>query len=213
MKKKLNAYGVASLDFPNLEMAKAYTYDDSQKTFPPTPLNFIENPFRDEVMQAQNILEVGCGVGRNLPWIIEHTKAKFYGVDPNPSMINYFKELYKDKPSDRYEIHSSFESLPKIKFDVVLFTFVLQHISYRPGNESMHVDHIIQNCFDFSGGNTVFIVIEHDQEEVGWIEKWIKNNKIVPDVFIRDWTRKGKCSVASLTDRGSHDLIIFKQKR
>jgi SAM-dependent methyltransferase len=212
MQKKLNAYGIASLDFPNIEMAKAYTYDDAQGTFPPTPLIFDENPFNHEIANAKNILEVGCGVGRNLKWTIENGLAKYYGIEPNPSMMKYFSIQNKDLPADRFEIHSSFETLPQIKFDVIFFTFVLQHITYRPENESMHVDHIIQKCFEFASDNTVFLLIEHEQEEPGWLEKWFKNNDILPDVYIRDWTRKGRCSVPSVTDRGSHDLIIFKKK-
>ena len=212
MQKKLNAYGVASLDFPNIEMAKAFTYDDAVGSFPPTPLIFDENPFNHQVLNAKNILEVGCGVGRNVPWVVSSTKTKYYGIEPNPSMLRYFKVQNESVPSDRCEIHSSFESLPEIKFDVIFFTFVLQHITYRPENESMHIDHIIQQCFKYANQETVFILIEHEQEEPGWLEKWFKNNSIIPDVYIRDWTRKGKCSINSITDRGSHDLIIFKKK-
>jgi cyclopropane fatty-acyl-phospholipid synthase-like methyltransferase len=212
MNKNLNAFGIASIEFDNLDMAKAYTYDDALGTFPPTPLLLKENPFNDEVLQAKSILEVGCGIGRNLPWILQHTRAKYFGLEPNPSMVKFFNDHHRNIQSERFEIHEDYRTLPKMKFDIVLITFVLQHITYRPQGDSMNVDDIIQMCFEFSHPDTVFILIEHEFEEEGWMSKWFKNNQIFPDVYIRNWTRKGKCSVTELTDRGSHDLIIFKRK-
>lgn len=211
MNKKLNAYGVASIEFDNIDMAKAYTYDDAHGTFPPTPLIFKENPFNQEISKARLILEVGCGVGRNLPWILNNTNAKYFGIEPNPSMVNFFHQQNKNLDSDRFEIYYDYDQLPNLKFDVVIFTFVLQHITYRPTEDSMNIDDLIQKCFQYAHSDTVFLLIEHEAEEEGWMSKWFENNKIIPDLYIRDWTLKGKCSVPELTDRGCHDLIIFKK--
>lgn len=212
MHKKLDAYGVAAIDFESLEMAKAYTYDDNNRSFPPTPLIFPENPFNQDIAKAKNILEIGCGVGRNLPWVLNSTSAKYYGIEPNPSMMKYFNELNVNHDKNRFELHTSFETLPNITFDVIFVTFVFQHITYRPSGSSMNVDDITKKAFEYASDSTVFLLIEHDLEEEGWIEKWFENNKILSDVYLRQWTRKGKCSVQSLTDRGTHDLIIFKKK-
>jgi hypothetical protein len=74
----------------------------------------------------------------------------------------------------------------------------------------MNIDDITQKLFEHATEDTVFIFIEHDKEEPGWIEKWVKNNKILPDVYIKNWTVHGRCSQPHQCARGEHDLIIFK---
>jgi SAM-dependent methyltransferase len=210
--KKLERYGVAGIDFDSVDKAKAFTYDTKERNFPSTELIFKENPFTQDILTAKNILEIGCGVGRNLPWIMENTKAKYFGVDPNPSMLQYFWEVNPNPEyRSRAKIHTDFSKLKTVQFDVVLCTYVFQHISYRPQPPEMDIDDITQEIFTMTHPGTVFIFIEHDKEEPGWIERWIESNKILPDVFIRDWTVSGRCSQEHQCDRGTHHLIIFKR--
>jgi SAM-dependent methyltransferase len=210
--KKLERFGVAGIDFDDVEKAKAFTYDNREKTFPSTELIFRENPFSVDVLKAKKILEIGCGVGRNLPWIMQHTAADYHGVDPNKSMLQYFWQINSDPQyKTRASVHNDFSKLHDMSFDVVLCTYVFQHISYRPQAPEMNIDDITQEVFKLTHPNTVFIFIEHDKEELGWIERWLESNKIIPDVFIRDWTIFGKCSQSHQCDRGNHHLIIFKR--
>lgn len=212
--KKLTTYGVAGLDFKDIEKAKAYTYDTRDKTFPPTPLIIKENPFNQEIKNAKNILEIGCGVGRNFPWISENLpNAEYHGVDPNESMLSFFLELNRDC-SKKPNLHKDFCTIPnEIQFDIVLCTFVFQHISYRPQPPQMNIDDITTEAMKRAHKDTIFFFIEHDKEEPGWIDKWFINNKIIPDVYIRDWTTPGRSSVKEMNDRGTHDLIIFKHEK
>ena len=210
-KKILERYGVAGIDFDSLEKAKAYTYDTQQQTFPSTELTFRENPFNTEVLNAKNILEIGCGVGRNLPWIMKNTKANYVGIDPNESMLSYFWEVNPTEYKNRTNLYTNFDSIKNIEFDIVICTYVFQHISYRPKSPEMNIDDITQELFKVTNKDSIFIFVEHSKEEEGWIEKWFKSNKIIPDVYIKDWTIKGRCSQEHQCDRGIHDLIIFKK--
>lgn len=208
--KKLERYGVAGIDFESVEKAMAYTYDTTSKTFPSTELIFKENPFNPQIKSAQKILEIGCGVGRNLKWIMDNTDADYYGVDPNDSMLNYFWDVNDSKYKGRTFLHRNFDKLADIKFDVIISTYVFQHITYRPQPPEMNIDDITQELFKLAHTETVFLFVEHDKEEPGWIERWFATNGIIPDVYIKNWTVKGRCSQPHQCDRGGHDLIIFK---
>ena len=81
--RKLREYGIACSDKIKAEskdkevelsrVARGYTYTMRDKSFPPTRLAFDDNPFSDDILAAKNILDFGCGVGRNLPWVSETT--------------------------------------------------------------------------------------------------------------------------------------------
>lgn len=47
-------------------VARGFTYTMRDDGFPPTDLS-CDNPFTDDVLAAESILDFGCGVGRNLP--------------------------------------------------------------------------------------------------------------------------------------------------
>ena len=94
---KLQKFGVASKDYNAADLAKGDTYTRLDGSFPPTNLACKENPFSDQLKDAKYILDFGCGVGRNLPWIMENTNAIYVGLDPNTSMIQYFWEVQTEQ--------------------------------------------------------------------------------------------------------------------
>ena len=205
--KKLEAVGIASKQYESLTDARGNTYTTREDFFPPTPLAFAANPYNDLVISAKYVLDIGCGVGRNLPWVMTSTTAHYYGLDPNTSMLKYFWEIQDKNWQPRTTLATSFDEFPTdIKFDVVVSTFVFQHIGYRTNENQMNIDDITQEAMKRSKPGTIWILYEHDGEEQ-WIDRWFYNNKIEPDVYIRDFN-----GIPELTHRGPHHLIIWAQK-
>ena len=190
-------------------VARGYTYTTRDDGFPPTNLAMPENPFVVEVLGAQNILDVGCGVGRNLPWIMEHTHARYHGLDPNPVMLENFWKVTDPKYKDprRVELYDDIDLLPPgLQMDVVVVTFVFQHLGFRAPPDVMNVTDITRRIRDHTRRGTVWILLEHELEEL-WIRRWTTENNIKPDVFIPYY--KG---LPELLHRGDQShLIIWKE--
>jgi SAM-dependent methyltransferase len=210
---ELKKFGVAGKDYSDAESAKGDTYTRSDGSFPSTDLACKENPYKDELKTSKYILDLGCGVGRNIPWLMENTTAIYVGLDPNTTMTDYIWDINDTKYKNRVIICNSFDEIPSdIVFDYVISTFVLQHLGYRYNDPSMNITDITQAILKKSKLGTIFFHIEHDSEE-NWIERWIKENNIKLDVYIR--TYKG---LPELADRdhtapnGGHHLIIWKNK-
>jgi SAM-dependent methyltransferase len=215
---ELKKYGVAGKDYENAELAKGDTYTRLDGSFPPTNLACKDNPYINELNTSKYILDFGCGVGRNLPWIMENTNAIYVGLDPNTTMTGHFWEVQSKQGynieawKDRVIICNSFDEIPSnVKFDYIVSTFVLQHLGYRystPG--TMNLTNITQNIFKHINNKVVWFAIEHDSEE-NWIPKWVNENGIKLDVYIRSYM-----GLPELNDRdntapnGGHHLMIFK---
>src|SRR5688572_21255913 len=108
MKKFLRPFGVASRAMRSKEEAMHWAYTKNDGSFPPTPLIFPENPFNDVVSNASHILEIGCGSGRNVPWIMKNTTASYTGFDPNPTMLKFFWNCNDDATAmSRCAVHPS----------------------------------------------------------------------------------------------------------
>lgn len=206
--KQLNSFGVAGREFTDPDTAKDFTYTLGDGTPIPTPLVFEDNPFNSDVSAAKNILDFGCGIGRNLGWIMENTNAHYYGIDPNESMLQYFWHWQDTKWKNRVTLVRSFEELPSdVIFDVVVITFVFQHIGYRPGEGSMNIDDMTVEIRKFTKEGTVWIMYEHEGEE-RWMGKWFANNNIKPNVYFPKFNR-----IEPMIHRGLHDLIIWKETK
>jgi SAM-dependent methyltransferase len=216
--QKLKKFGVADKYYETAESAKGDTYTRRDGSFPPTNLACLENPFISELQSAKYILDLGCGVGRNLPWIMENTSATYIGLDPNTSMTDYFWEVQhqrgysKDTWKSRVHIYNEFKDIPdNIQFDYIISTFVLQHLGYRyiiPGG--LNLTGITQQVLHKCNKGAIWFALEHDSEE-DWIPRWIDESNIELKVYIRSY--KG---LPELADRdytapnGGHHLMIFK---
>jgi SAM-dependent methyltransferase len=215
---ELKKYGVAGRDYNTRESAKGDTYTCLDGSFPSTNLACNDNPYINELNSSKYILDLGCGVGRNLPWIMENTNAIYVGLDPNTTMTQYFWEIQSQQGcnieswKNRVILCNSFDEISSdIKFDYVISTFVLQHLGYRFNVSSMNITDITKAIFKKTKPGTVFFLIEHDNEE-DWIPRWLQENDINLDVYIR--TYKG---LIELTDRDhlthdGHHLMIWKNK-
>jgi SAM-dependent methyltransferase len=215
---KLKKFGVAGKTYLEAETAKGDTYTTNDGGFPSTNLGCSDNPFIEELNTARYILDFGCGVGRNLAWIMQNTDATYIGLDPNNSMTKFFWDVQEEQGYNiedwkpRVQIYNEFDDIPSdIKFDYVVSTFVLQHLGYRYINpDAMDLDDITKTIKSKLNNGAVWFSIEHDSEE-SWIEQWLSNNDINLDVYIRSYT-----GLPELTHRdhcapnGGHHLLIFK---
>ena len=217
--EKLKKYGVAAREYTTAEEARGDTYTKLDGSFPTTNLGCEENPFIAELQAAKFILDLGCGVGRNLAWIIENTSAVYIGLDPNTYMTDYFWEVQKERGYSKEDlegrvfIYNDFEQIPDtVKFDYVVSTFVLQHLGYRFSVEGgLDITGITESVKARCNEEAVWFALEHDSEE-DWIPRWTIECNITFETYIR--TYKG---LPELTDRdyltnhhAGHHLMIFK---
>ena len=54
----------------------------------------LDQILKDRYQPGTNILDVGCGNGRNLKWFYQ-ASFKIHGIDPNMERLKQCKELYK----------------------------------------------------------------------------------------------------------------------
>lgn len=217
--KELVKYGVAAKDYTDAHYAASETYMSHDSKLVSTPLTFDGNPFNDDVKNAKVILDLGCGVGRNLEWIMENTNAIYIGLEPNSSMLQYFWTYNEKYRSDththnykqRIRLVRDFHELRAIinedelpPIDVVVCTFVFQHIGFRPGITQMNVADITKAAQEFTRKpeGALWIMYEHDWEEP-WIDRWEDECNVTFDVYERSF------DYPLLTDRGRHHLMIW----
>lgn len=220
MQKTLTPYGVSIDNYQNADHAKGYTYTTNDGGFPPTPVLSPLNPFNEDIKNAQNVLEIGGGVGRNLPFVMENTSAHYYMVDPNQKMHDYFWEIQSEKYKDRVTLCTSFDQLPvDIKMDFVLVTFVFQHIGFRPPFGQMNVADITLEAMKHTRNGTVWFVLEHEREEI-WQSRWMSACGITPDVYFKPGgNHSGGGTIPypefeSMAHRGNdNNIIIFKENK
>lgn len=219
--KELKEFGVAhssrilaEAEAKNVDVdlvARGYTYTTRDDGFPSTNLACDDNPFANDVLLADAILDFGCGVGRNLPWIHENTHAHYYGVDPNPVMLDNFWKVTDPKYDDgTVWLGDSFENIPEnTGFDVVVSTFVMQHLAYEFTPEGvMNLTDITQEIMKYTREGTIWFLLEHEMERP-WLDRWFDENDIEPDVFIMNYGGQ-----PDLVHRGQYShLVIWRQNR
>jgi hypothetical protein len=216
--KKFVPYGIAGREFSDADSAKQYTYTkgnehyaDGSFAWPSTKLIHPGNPFNDEIFWAKNILEIGCGCGRNMPWVMEGTEAHYWGIDPNPDMLKYFWDLNdQNKHGHRVHLCKDFSVIPQdIKFDVVFSVFVFQHLGFRTPANGMNVVDITREAMKHTRDGAIWWVFEHEREEPGWVHRWLTELDIQPEYWRDDvdWFEYLNHRHCPST------LVIFKEKK
>jgi len=188
-----------------LEDAKFYTYLTDKGEHIPTPIINDDNPFNNEIINSNNILEIGCGVGRNVQYLLDNTNSNYIGVDPNREMTRWFWDVV-DK-SDRVKLFNDLNLDTEI--DVVLSILTFEHIGYRTPNNIMDIRDITFEIMEYTHPGTIWVLVEHEVEEPGWIDRWCGDFNINPDVRIKNWSR-----FPELNHRpnSNYDFIVWKQK-
>jgi cyclopropane fatty-acyl-phospholipid synthase-like methyltransferase len=210
MTKELVKFGVAAKDYDSAQDAASHTYMTRDAQLVPTPLIFGDNPYNKDVEKASIILDLGCGIGRNLPWIMANTSASYIGLDPHPDMHKYFWDVQDEKWKDRVTLVKDFTELATAldgkAIDVVVCTFVFQHIGFRPPEGQMNIADITVETRKLTTPSAVWIMYEHDGEE-DWIGRWITETGVFPQVYMRNYDR-----IPELSHRGNHHLILWKER-
>lgn len=216
--KDFEKFGLSVQPYRNANEARGHTYTTRIDGYPPTPFISSLNPFNAQILASKNVLEVGGGVGRNLPFVMEQTKAYYYNVDPNEEMLRYFWDIQDPKWQPRVTLCHSFEELPdEVQFDFIIVTFVFQHIGFRPGSLQMNVTDITKEAMKHGKPGTVWFVFEHEREEQ-WQDRWLSECGITPAVYFKpggDAFGGGTIPYPEfeiMTHRGNdNNIIIFQQ--
>jgi S-adenosylmethionine-diacylgycerolhomoserine-N-methlytransferase len=168
------------------------------------------------VKQGENILEVGCGTGRNLIILAKkYPQTNFFGLDASSEMLktaqgnidakNLRNITLKTALADDFKCDKTFD-LPE-KFDAIFFSYAVSIIP--PWKES--IENALQNL---KTGKTLYIVDFYDQADLPvWFQSilkgWLKQfhvkypAELIP--FLGDLEKKGfgKLKISPLYKRYS----------
>ena len=121
MKKHLNR---SEFDFHASsynEIIQKASFFSSHSYFARYKVNLIKNISRGNF---HNILDFGCGIGRNLQFLSETFKnSNIYGFDPSVKSIRVAK-----KNKLKCFLFSDWKKKPSVKFDLILIANVMHHI-------------------------------------------------------------------------------------
>ncbi len=131
-----------------------------------------------KISGGENVLEIGCGTGRNLAILArKYPKAMFYGLDASAAMLetarkkieskNLSNITFKNALADDFSFDKTFD-LQK-PFDAIFFSFSISMIP--PWQES------IENALaNLKNGKSFYIVDFYDQRNLPvWFRKILQN--------------------------------------
>ena len=136
-----------------------------------------------KISDGDNVLEVGCGTGRNLAILArKYPKTNFYGLDASAAMLetahnkikskNISNVTFKNALADDFSFDKTFNL--ERQFDVIFFSFSISMIP--PWKES--IANALENL---QNGHSFYIVDFYDQSDLpiwfrkilaGWLVKF-----------------------------------------
>ena len=146
-----------------------YSYDFTRKYYLLGRDRLIDEM---EIVAGDNVLEVGCGTGRNLILLAQkRSKAKLFGLDASSEMLRTAKEKIakmsrhielKTALADDFGFDTTF-GLERL-FDVVFFSYSISMIpTWRES-----IENAISNL---KPGGLLYIVDFYDQKDLpGWFQ-------------------------------------------
>lgn len=96
----------------------------------PTYLVFLKQ-LREARVASANILDVGCGTGRNISFVkqaLNKQKLNFYGVDYSSACIDYAKSQYRAQGVVFIQHDGAKLPFPDHTFDYIVSSHVMEHI-------------------------------------------------------------------------------------
>jgi tRNA1(Val) A37 N6-methylase TrmN6 len=75
-----------------------------------------------KVNKKLKILEIGCGVGANVPFFLSKN-CKYTGVDISKNAINFLKKKFKNKNKNPEFVCSDYSDIKIIRFLFTIFEF------------------------------------------------------------------------------------------
>jgi len=79
----------------------------------------LDEILKERYATASNVLDVGCGGGRNLKWFYDND-CNVYGIDSNEDVIENVKEKYKNQAS-----HFSVQRIDAFNFQNEFFDYLI----------------------------------------------------------------------------------------
>lgn len=176
-----------------------------------------------KISDGENILEIGCGTGRNLAILArKYSRARFFGLDASAEMLKSAQSKIKSKNlsnvflktalADDFSFQNTFE-LSK-KFDAAFFSFSISMIP--PWKES--IENALENL---KSGGSLYVVDFYDQKNLPvWFQKilqtWLKQfhvkypSDLIP--FLKELERSGRGMLSVKTIFKSYSFIAQFRK-
>ncbi|KAA3602850.1 MAG: class I SAM-dependent methyltransferase [Calditrichaeota bacterium] len=155
----------------------AKTYDsDSNKT---RDLDKIVTRISLTNLEDKNILELGCGTGKNTEFLVENSKSVF-AMDFSEKMLKVAKEKVKaENVTFKVQDLTKNWELQNETFDIVLGNLVLEHIE--------NLKPIFQESFRVLKSNGILFLCElHPFKQIGGSKAKFSEEEIRINSFIHD---------------------------
>jgi SAM-dependent methyltransferase len=101
----------------------------------------------------RSILDFGCGLGRNLKGMVEHSKLWHVTGYDNQAMLNQADDFLGGSFTKGWRLESDWEIVKKTRFDVIVVSLVLQH---------MHTSDVLDALKDFSEMTDSLVILSRN---------------------------------------------------
>lgn len=177
-----------------------------------------------EISEGDNVLEIGCGTGRNLAILAKkYPKTNFYGLDASAAMLETAQRNIKSKSltnvtlkkalADDFTFDGTFDL--QNQFDAIFFSYSISMIP--PWKES-----ILNVLRNLQNGKSLFIVDFYDQRDLSaWfrrlLQSWLKQfhvkfpNDLIPFLRELEQDKFGTLNLSSIF-RSYAFIVEFKKK-
>lgn len=183
------------------------TYGNFEHSGRKFPLIFKENIFKEFISRSSNILELGARAGINADWISKTTRLKYYGYEP---VDEYYMRLLSGVHSGNNIFFNQFHQLPQEeKFDIIFCRNFLDTL-ISDESELEPIDTFTKKLMTISSEQSLWVFLESEAKNPGWIDRWTERLNIYPDVYIPLWNVLGRCSVDHLCSGAKSTLVIIK---
>ena len=93
-------------------------------------VSLVNQFFTDKKKKGASVLELGFGVGANIPFFLEE-KFKYYGIEQSNFAVKFCKKKFKKIKKNLVEGDFTIISLKKKKFDLILDRGSCTHLKYK----------------------------------------------------------------------------------
>ena len=120
-------FNLDSLLYP-LQGQLASVYEGG--THPKHRLMRYHDFFVNRIKPKERVLDIGCGIGAVAYDVAVKAEAEVVGIDLNETNIDIARKRYTH-PRVQYILGDALKNLPDGKFDVVILSNVLEHLTHR----------------------------------------------------------------------------------
>ena len=127
---------ISGIDFEEKPNDEVFVKQLRHGSYGPTVFDqqLLTSYYKDLLNKDQvNVLEIGCGWGRNAQWFKDKININYYGFDTSQTSLRYFNDL--QLPKERFYTSLDIDQvILSQKYDLIFSTFVLQHIGFYGGD-------------------------------------------------------------------------------